>query len=321
MTKKNQNELIIPNELRAKNETVKYDNIFNDFAFLDFKEMNLDVFFLLYLRNLENEGKETEIAFSEIKDYLGIKERNAFIKDIIWDTIFKLHKSCATIEREDEEGKYTIFYNILETGSKVGKDKMSFKFDRLFAEEMAKVIDKFTYFDIKEFLKVKGKYAKNLFRFFMQYKNKGYFFIEVEKLKKIANFDPNIRNADLLRQIRKDIKQLLDTKMFSYIKLKTEKKKGERNVHKLHFSFRYLAPEVEIIDMDFRTQEDIKIEALQAEIERLKEEKAKKYSQGCEKRKKYAKENVDMKTEIRNIKFDIEEQRNEIDEIKKNIKD
>ncbi|WP_051364104.1 replication initiation protein [Cetobacterium somerae] len=147
---------------------VEYDSKMNELNFGKFKEKEMDLFFSICYK-MKNEGlNEVTLTFQELKELSNYSNRNLdrFIKDLesTYDKMLNIKIRTET--------KTTITKIILFTRYHIEKEDRTV---RIKMHEDGKYllndIEKFTKFDLMEFVSLKSSYAKNMFKMLKQFDN------------------------------------------------------------------------------------------------------------------------------------------------------
>lgn len=216
-------------------KVIEYDSKMNELNFGKFKEKELDLFFSICYK-MKNEGlNEVTLTFQELKELSNYSNRNLdrFIKDLesTYDKMLNIKIRTET--------KTTITKIILFTRYHIEKEDRTV---RIKIHEDGKYllndIEKFTKFDLMEFVSLKSSYAKNMFKMLKQFDNEDSYnwyqiklddFIElmgIPKYYKMGNIDQRVLSP-ILEQLKP-----------YFHKLKLEKIKKGVKVESLKFTWK-----------------------------------------------------------------------------------
>ncbi|MGL5458691.1 MAG: replication initiation protein, partial [Cetobacterium sp.] len=216
-------------------KVIEYDSKMNELNFGKFKEKELDLFFSICYK-MKNEGlNEVTLTFQELKELSNYSNRNLdrFIKDLesTYDKMLNIKIRTET--------KTTITKIILFTRYHIEKEDRTV---RIKIHEDGKYllndIEKFTKFDLMEFVSLKSSYAKNMFKMLKQFDNEDSYnwyqiklddFIElmgIPKYYKMGNIDQRVLSP-ILEQLKP-----------YFPKLKLEKIKKGVKVESLKFTWK-----------------------------------------------------------------------------------
>ena len=152
------------------NEIVKYNNFMNNLSLGTLGQGELDLLMTICAKIRDLGTDEVEFTFGEIRGLAELKNcdsRERFIKAIS-SLNKKLINISGHIDNEEEEVFFTLF-NELKTLKNEGLLKVSVNPKYSFV--LNELTANFTVFELKEFVNLKSKYSKNLFRLLKQFDN------------------------------------------------------------------------------------------------------------------------------------------------------
>ena len=296
------------------NEIVEYHNDLHKLSMGSFTELEQNLLFGVLVKCREQKsGVEIELKADDLMRFIN-QRKNTTKQDLLnialnlYDNFFKLDfkiiKKQGNLERRSYYNlfsKFDIYINNIEN---LEKQKLEQEFSHL----VLKVNDDFAYllheftnglytqFELEEFLFLRGKYPKILYRLLKQFRLTGYFIATWEKFKEKMGIPLDMRNATIEKQILKPcvekLSQTIKTHLFDAripfenLEYKFKKESSKRG-----------KPQVTHIEFYFKPQPASVLEAREAEIN---EQKAKKpivepnepryiteLKELCEKHKKY----------------------------------
>ena len=296
------------------NEIVEYHNDLHKLSMGSFTELEQNLLFGVLVKCREQKsGVEIELKADDLMRFIN-QRKNTTKQDLLnialnlYDNFFKLDfkiiKKQGNLERRSYYNlfsKFDIYINNIEN---LEKQKLEQEFSHL----VLKVNDDFAYllheftnglytqFELEEFLFLRGKYPKILYRLLKQFRLTGYFIATWEKFKEKMGIPLDMRNATIEKQILKPCVEKLSQTMkthlfdaripFENLKYKLKKESSKRG-----------KPKVTHIEFYFKPQEPSCLDERQKYIS---EQKAKKpivepnepryiteLKELCEKHKKY----------------------------------
>lgn len=296
------------------NEIVEYHNDLHKLSMGSFTELEQNLLFGVLVKCREQKsGVEIELKADDLMRFIN-QRKNTTKQDLLnialnlYDNFFKLDfkiiKKQGNLERRSYYNlfsKFDIYINNIEN---LEKQKLEQEFSHL----VLKVNDDFAYllheftnglytqFELEEFLFLRGKYPKILYRLLKQFRLTGYFIATWEKFKEKMGIPLDMRNATIEKQILKPCVEKLSQTMkthlfdaripFENLKYKLKKESSKRG-----------KPKVTHIEFYFKPQEPSCLDERQKYIN---EQKAKKQivepsephyitelKELCEKHKKY----------------------------------
>ena len=192
---------------RSGGTIVKYKNEFNNLNLTKLNPTEHNVFFTL-LSTLKNIGtSEVTLNFKDFRHKASI-DRNISddeFESLVIGTLTKVGAGTFVVDNADQWVMFPLFQKI-----EVNKKDKELKYvvSDTFTKYFNDYISKYTAFPLIDFVKIKKKYAKNMYRMFMQYTNTGvyvdnfehfvYEVLGVPKTTKRANIvtkyiNPNIK--------------------------------------------------------------------------------------------------------------------------------
>lgn len=214
---------------------VEYDSKMNELNFGKFKEKEMDLFFSICYK-MKNEGlNEVTLTFQELKELSNYSNRNLdrFIKDLesTYDKMLNIKIRTET--------KTTITKIILFTRYHIEKEDRTV---RIKIHEDGKYllndIEKFTKFDLMEFVSLKSSYAKNMFKMLKQFDNEdsyNWYQIKIDDFKVMLDVPKSYKMIDIDKRVLSPILEQLKP---YFPKLKLEKIKKGVKVESLKFTWK-----------------------------------------------------------------------------------
>ena len=294
------------------NEIVEYHNDFHKLNLGNFSELEQNLL-MGVLVNCRNQGdKIIKMCYDDVLHYVD-KRKNITKKELLDIIInlrtnffkldFKVIKKQGNLKCEayyNLFSKFEIYINEIEN---LEKQKLEQQFSHLILkvnDDFAYIINEltrdFTQFELDEFLYLRGKYSKSLYRLLKGVRKTGYYIKKWNDFKEQMGIPLSMRNATIEKQILKPcvdkLSQTMKTHLFDAripfenLEYKLKKESSKRG-----------KPQVTHIEFYFKPQPASVLEAREAEIN---EQKAKKpivepneqryiteLKELCEKHKKY----------------------------------
>ena len=300
------------------NEIVEYHNDFNKLSLANFSELEQNLL-MAVLVNCRNQGdKIIKMSYDDILHY--VDRRKNITKKELLDIVtnlrtnffkldFKVIKKQGHLKCEayyNLFSKFDIYINNIEN---LEKQKLEQEFSHL----VLKVNDDFAYllheftnglytqFELEEFLFLRGKYPKILYRLLKQFRLTGYFIATWEKFKEKMGIPLDMRNATIEKQILKPCVEKLSTTIkthlfdaripFENLEYKLKKESSKRGKPQVtHIEFYFKPQEASCLDerQKYKNEQNAKKQIVEPNepryITELKElcEKHKKYKVGDE---------------------------------------
>lgn len=151
----------------AKN--VKYDNKLNDIQLGALTESELNAFMTLCACSLERGNTDLSLTYNDYKALMGCK-KNLSEKELI-DSVERLWNKIRvfqSIKTDKSFIGFSLFNYVI-----AGDGFIKFQINDIWYELLNKLNERFTAFELKEFVSIKGKHAKILYRLLKQYRTSG----------------------------------------------------------------------------------------------------------------------------------------------------
>ena len=205
-----------------KHEKVKYNNEINMLGLGNFTATDLNLFMAICAKVKEKGNVEVSIEYSEIRKLAGFTPRTA---TDLTKAIKQMCDKLSTVVIESyscEKLHYCIcpLFDEFDFGADtmVLKVKIKERFEYLLNDLMTN----FTFFDLDEYVALRNKLDKNLYRLLKQWRSIGNFTIKYDKYKELAGFSTTISTKEVLRKTREAIERLSSGETPSFKNLDVE---------------------------------------------------------------------------------------------------
>lgn len=181
------------------NEIVKYQNDMNKLNFKGFTQTDMNMFMALVAQMKEKDVQEVKMSFSDIKSLIRYDEKKKGKEDFITD-LEQMNRHLMSVNCKIITGSKRIMFVLFPT----------FKIDD--AEETLTVavnsefkwllneMKNYTTFELTEFIDLKSKYAKNLYRLLKQWRANGqYIFNDLEQFRTLMDVPKAYTNRQLMQ--------------------------------------------------------------------------------------------------------------------------
>lgn len=245
-------------------EIVKYHNQMNEISFGTFKEKELDLFFSICYKLKEQGTKEVDLTFSELKKLIGENKNLKRLKN----NIDSLNKKLAMINHQIEIRpnvfeRFVLFTNFT---TDYNKNILTIKVNDKFSYILNNLINKYTKFDLLDFISLKSIYSKNMFKLLKQWESLNKIECSLDEIKEKLNIPKAYSTSDFNKRVLIPIMEELP-QYFSNLKL--EKIKTGKKVTSLKFT--WSSKQKESIDIKEAEVVEIEIsEQLNKAIEKAK---------------------------------------------------
>ena len=245
-------------------EIVKYHNQMNEISFGTFKEKELDLFFSICYKLKEQGTKEVDLTFSELKNLIGENKNLKRLKN----NIDSLNKKLAMINHQIEIRpnvfeRFVLFTNFT---TDYNENILTIKVNDKFSYILNNLINKYTKFDLLDFISLKSIYSKNMFKLLKQWESLNKIECSLDEIKEKLNIPKAYSTSDFNKRVLIPIMEELP-QYFSNLKL--EKIKTGKKVTSLKFT--WSSKQKEPIDIKEAEVVEIEIsEQLNKAIEKAK---------------------------------------------------
>jgi len=180
------------------NDIVKYQNDMNKLRFNGFTRTDMNIFMSLCLQVKEQRTKEIIMTFSEIKKMIHYEKKNnitEFIADLKQMNKKLMNVNCEIIT-DDEETMFVLFPTFtIKRNEEILIIAVNEKFVWLLNE-----MKNYTAFELEEFVSLKSKYAKNLYRLLKQWRTTGkYTFYDLQEFRELMDVPKSYTNRQLMQ--------------------------------------------------------------------------------------------------------------------------
>lgn len=245
-------------------EIVKYHNQMNEISFGTFKEKELDLFFSICYKLKEQGTKEVDLTFSELKNLIGENKNLKRLKN----NIDSLNKKLAMINHQIEIRpnvfeRFVLFTNFT---TDYNENILTIKVNDKFSYILNNLINKYTKFDLLDFISLKSIYSKNMFKLLKQWESLNKIECSLDEIKEKLNIPKAYSTSDFNKRVLIPIMEELPQYFFN---LKLEKIKTGKKVTSLKFTWN--GKQKEAIDIKEAEVVEIEIsEQLNKAIEKAK---------------------------------------------------
>ncbi|MCL2627483.1 MAG: replication initiation protein [Oscillospiraceae bacterium] len=180
---------------------VIYDNKLNNFGLRNFLPHEQNLFWALIMKVIDREGDTIKISRKEIEELSKYKAKN--YKATTWEDSMesmgsKVIKLNTTLKNEKGGTVLFVCFPVFE----INDDGIEIEVSRYFQPWFNNFAGKqYTKFELKKMIGLRSGYAKELFRFLMQYKSSGYWEVSVEKFRELLCIPKSYKWAMVEKQI------------------------------------------------------------------------------------------------------------------------
>lgn len=184
-------------------EIVKYNNYLNSLHLKKFTAVDLNFFTFICAKVKEEKFKEVSFTFADIKkatNYSGSTKKQ-FTKDILRMNNKLISSIIMNVQLPSGSIATFPLFNYFITDVKNEEVRVKVNEDWYFI--FNELTHNFTQFELNDFISLKTKYAKILFKVLKQYKTTGLFVCDIDKFRKILDIPSTYNNKYIMDKIIK----------------------------------------------------------------------------------------------------------------------
>lgn len=250
-----------------KSDIVKYRNEFNLTNLNKLDKIEQDILFTMCSRITKNKTLEAEMTFAELQEKAFLSERKYSLDKSIQKLSSlgdKIVKIIFTVSNENGFIKMPMFSLFSADGD---KENISVRLNSEFATYLFDIPEKigFSKFELEQFVYLKSKYAKTLFRFLLQ-NYKGKWIVGFNDFREIMGFSKSYGVNTIIERVRKILPEIEKTGYFSNIELDyTTFNKQGRPMKDIIFSYKINKEKAleaqgqQKLDYELATEEVVKV--------------------------------------------------------------
>lgn len=225
--------------MEEKKDIVKYRNEFNLTNLNALDKIEMDILFTICSKITKNKSMSAEMSFEELKEKAFLTE-----KRYVWKSAIKKFTSLAgkilsvkfVIDKQQSFEMMTLFNRFIANKE---EEKMTVSLNPCFAHYLFDIPEKigFSKFELEQFIFLKSKYSKTLFRLFLE-NYTGKWVIDFQKFKEILDFPTSYSNGRILEYTKKLLPELENTGYFTKIEMDyTTRNRQGRPIKDIIFSY------------------------------------------------------------------------------------
>lgn len=227
-------------KMEDKKDVVKYRNEFNLTNLNKLDKIEQDILFTMCSRITKNKKLEAEMTFAELQEKAFLSERKYSLDKSIQKLSSlgdKIVKIIFTVSNDKDIIKMPMFALFHASQE---KENISVRLNSEFAHYLFDIPEKigFSKFELEQFIFLKSKYTKTLFRFLLQ-NYKGKWIISFNNFREIMDFPKSYGNGRVLNYTKKLLPEIEETGYFSNIEMDyTTFNKQGRPIKDIIFSYK-----------------------------------------------------------------------------------
>lgn len=216
-------------------DIVKYSNQFNSQSLCKFSAMHLNLLMAICTKVRDRGTNEVSFNFEELWKLVCDNSYRLQTHDFAHQIIETNRRLLASNFEFEDDSKIVQFALFSKFVTDPKSSTLTVKVNPEFSFLLNDLTSQFTRFELKEFTRIKSRYAKECYRRLKQYRSTGVWVVDVDKFRSLMDvpgtYGTRELSARVLKPIERELKPLLD--------LEIEKIYGVRKkLVKLRFAFR-----------------------------------------------------------------------------------
>lgn len=181
------------------NEIVKYDNYMNNLNFKGFTTTDLNFLMVLCNKLRDKETSEIIVSFDELREKTGYTQTSIdkFVSDLKRMNKKLMEITCSL----NTDSKITMFVLFPTFEISLESQLLTVSVNHKFKFILNELAKNFTRFELNEFIELGSKYTKNLYRLLKQYRNTGYYEVNIEKFREVMDISKSYTNRDVMSKV------------------------------------------------------------------------------------------------------------------------
>lgn len=205
---------------------VKYDNYLNQLALSSFTAVELDLLMTICSKMKNQELNIVSLSFDEIRELSEYsRSSNEELIKSLKETNIKLSKIACTLENESDVIQFVLFTTFW---IKKKEKTLTIQVNPDFRFVLNALDKNFTRFELSEFIRLNGRYSKQLYRLLKQFRSTGEFQITLQDLRNKMDIPESYDLRDIREKVLKPaLKEL--SPCFKDLKFEAKKEKRRGN--------------------------------------------------------------------------------------------
>ena len=205
---------------------VKYDNYLNQLALSSFTAVELDLLMTICSKMKNQELNIVSLSFDEIRELSEYsRSSNEDLIKSLKETNLKLSKIACTLENESDVIQFVLFTTFwIQKKEK----KLTIQVNPDFSFVLNALDKNFTRFELSEFIRLNGRYSKQLYRLLKQFRSTGELQLTLQDLRNKMDIPESYDLRDIREKVLKPaLKEL--SPCFKDLKFEAKKEKRRGN--------------------------------------------------------------------------------------------
>lgn len=172
-------------------EIVRYNSDLNKLTFAGFDDRELSLFFAIASKVKYKDAQEVTMSFDSLYSVIGKTEHNESSREFAY-RIAKMNKKLLGLSFNYVDGSKLKGFNLFHSYEIDLMEKtLTVSVSKEFTYLFNKFIDmkSWTRFELEEFVSIKGKHPKNLYRLLKQWRTKGKYSVTIKEFQHLMNIE------------------------------------------------------------------------------------------------------------------------------------
>lgn len=183
------------------NEVVKYHNDLSKHVFAGMTAGELNLFFVICSKAKEHGGDTIELSFEEIENLVHYKAKNHMRlgQDIVRTNRNLIKQDWIVYVDEDEKVVQFTIFDKFETY--LSSQKVVVSIRKEFQYILNDLLKNFTRFELNEFVNLKSRYTKELYRQLKRYRDTGYWHVDILEFRRLLNIPKSYKSHNIDQRV------------------------------------------------------------------------------------------------------------------------
>lgn len=213
------------------NEVVKYHNNFNSVALRTFDSVELNLLMVMLNKLRDKEDARINITFEEFKNLTNFTKNGRELNIYLEGILSKFNKLDFKIITDDG---YILFSPFSYFKVSLTNQNLEVAWNKDFKFVLNQLNERFTRFELEEFVNFKSSYTKEFYRRMKQFRNTGFWDVNIEEFRRVLDIPKSYKIDTIDKRVLKPIKEELKD-----YNLKIEKKYKSNGARPKVIGFRF----------------------------------------------------------------------------------
>lgn len=185
---------------------VKFNNYLNTIPLQHFTAQDYDIFMTICAKIKGCGTDKVIIAFKEMREMTNFRESET---EELVRAFKQVFKKMAGIVCNIDSDQYSMGFTLFNAyGISRKEKKIVIAANENFAFILNRFLDGFTWFELNDFVNLRSKYDKALYRLLCQYRSTGMYIVKIDTFRQLMGFPATMPNKKMMQQIKSSISAL-----------------------------------------------------------------------------------------------------------------